>query len=324
MTEFPIAEARGNNILISSAAAKIPLVRAVKNAMADCGITGETIAGDLDPTVPSKYFSDKFLQLPRLSRGVIEDLINALTALEVGYILPTRDGELKFWAEHKAFFGSHGISVLIGSQASVNLSLDKLKFERALRLKGLPAIETYTEAENVNEGALVVKERLGAGSNGQAINVSISDAKLAAKLLDNPIFQPYIQGTEYSVDVWRSNDGRTCLASPRSRDLVKNGESVITTTLKDARLERLAIETAVALGITGICVVQIIRDSKGADHLLECNARFGGASTASIAAGLPLLELLLRDNLNFAGYSPVGDFKIRELTQVRGSADYYF
>jgi carbamoyl-phosphate synthase large subunit len=40
------------------------------------------------------------------------------------------------------------------------------------------------------------------------------------------------------------------------------------------------------LGIYGHAVFQLIQSSTGGLHVIECNARFGGASTLSIAAGL--------------------------------------
>lgn len=324
MTGLSAANQAGENVLISSASSKIPLVRAVSEAVRACGLAGKILTGDLDASVPAKFFSDGFIQLPRLSDAALDELLKVLIDGGVGYVLPTRDGELSFWAKNKDFFRDNRITVFVGSSESVENSLDKLVFSRLLRGKGLPAIETWIDADGVKSGSLVVKERFGAGSSGQAIDVSLGEAIAAAKHLENPIFQPFIAGHEYSIDVWRSNDGQICFASPRSRDLVRNGESVITSTIRDGALESLAIATAHALDVTGICVIQVIRDTSGFDHLLECNARFGGASTASIAAGLPLLELLLKDNLIPGGFSRPAGYAPKTLTQVRGSADYYF
>ena len=68
--------------------------------------------------------------------------------------------------------------------------------------------------------------------------------------------------------------------------MVVNGESQITTSFKSESLEKLFTEIVFKLNLRGHVVLQAIIDNTGAIHLIECNSRFGGASTLSIAAGL--------------------------------------
>ena len=51
-------------------------------------------------------------------------------------------------------------------------------------------------------------------------------------------------------------------------------------------LESLCCNVAEILKLYGHIVLQVIEDEKGDYHIVECNCRFGGASTLSIASGL--------------------------------------
>ena len=72
----------------------------------------------------------------------------------------------------------------------------------------------------------------------------------------------------------------------RRRDVVVNGESQITTTYFDKRLEMLCKDFADRFNFYGHILLQIITDTNSNFHIVECNPRFGGASNLSCAAGL--------------------------------------
>src|SRR5690606_32031824 len=74
----------------------------------------------------------------------------------------------------------------------------------------------------------------------------------------------------------------------RRRDHVVGGESQITTTFRDAGIENVMRDVLSALRLRGPAVLQALVDAEGGVHVIECNTRFGGASTASIAAGLDI------------------------------------
>jgi carbamoyl-phosphate synthase large subunit len=81
------------------------------------------------------------------------------------------------------------------------------------------------------------------------------------------------------------------------------------------------LAAASALGLTGHMVFQAIEDRSGRVHLMECNSRFGGASTLSVAAGLDSFYWFFRecmgDDLHDVAFveSPEG------LRQVRYASD---
>jgi carbamoyl-phosphate synthase large subunit len=76
---------------------------------------------------------------------------------------------------------------------------------------------------------------------------------------------------------------------------VVNGESQVTTTFNNPSLEASARKVIEALKLRGPVVLQAIYDEVGEMHIIECNARFGGASTTGIAAGVDALFWSLLD-----------------------------
>jgi carbamoyl-phosphate synthase large subunit len=93
-----------------------------------------------------------------------------------------------------------------------------------------------------------------------------------------------------------------------------NGESRITTTFRDASLESQARQWIEAYGVRGPVVMQVLLDASGAPHIIELNARFGGASTASIQAGLDSLYWSL---LEASGADVSPHPFVRSKTEVR-------
>jgi carbamoyl-phosphate synthase large subunit len=168
-----------------------------------------------------------------------------------------------------------------------------------------------------------VKERFGAGSRAIGLDLDRAQAVAHAATLEAPLFQPFVPGREMSVDGWLDRDGQLKGLVLRWRDVVVNGESQITTTFRDAALEAQAAAVLGRLGLRGPVVMQAIVDGAGEMHVIECNPRFGGASTASIAAGLDSLRWSL---LEAAG-ARIGDYPFLratgEVRQVRAPADTY-
>jgi carbamoyl-phosphate synthase large subunit len=110
----------------------------------------------------------------------------------------------------------------------------------------------------------------------------------------------------------------------RRREHVVNGESQVTSTFRDPDIEATAIRVLEALKLSGPVVLQAMISDDHQMHVIECNARFGGASTASIAAGLdPFYWSLLE-----ACGADVSDCAFarlpNEIRQVRVPSDLHF
>lgn len=276
-------------VLVTSASRKVPLVRAMASAARQLHPDIRVIAGDRDPTALTRYVADDFWEMPATNDASLDALLEGCAVRGIRAILPTRDGELDFWARHREKFAEAGISVIVSDAEGIDTCLDKLAFARFGAELGLPFIPAASEPGALDASAFVVKERFGAGSRSIGLDLDREAALAHAATLVDPIFQPFVEGEEISVDAWSNNAGIVKGVVLRRREKVVDGESQVTTTFGDAAVERECVRILEALKLRGPIVLQAMLDANGGLHVIECNSRFGGASTTSIAAGLDLL-----------------------------------
>ncbi len=282
---------RSRNILVTSIGNKVPMLKTIKTAAIRAGIKDALLwGGDMQAECIGQYFVDEFWKMPPLVELNGEALEKFCVENHIGYIIPSRDGELLFFARYKKRLAALGIEIMVSNDEPIEICLDKLLFYNHLQTIDFPVIPTCDESQiKTIEGegnTYVVKERYGAGSRLLGINLSREEARRHGKLLADPVFQPFIAGKEYSVDFYVQRNGKAKGAIVRSRDYVVNGESQITMSKKMPELEQMCLDLAKQLGITGHALVQAIVDEEEKIHIVECNCRFGGASTLSVAMGL--------------------------------------
>ncbi|WP_460502857.1 ATP-grasp domain-containing protein, partial [Hymenobacter agri] len=219
-----------------------------------------------------------------------------------------------------------GVAVLVSAPEAVHRCLNKLEFAAFSRQNGLPVIATARDIDALapTTAAFVVKERHGAGSLSLGLNLSAAAALAHARTLQEPVFQPFIQGREISVDGYVDRAGQVHGLVARTRDVVVRGESQVTTTLPDAALLARLTPIVEKLGLYGPFVLQALLTDDGGLHLIECNCRFGGASTLGIAAGVDSFYWFLQE----AGGTDLQAFSFEPATtplrQVRVGADVLF
>jgi len=286
------------NVLITSISRKIPMLKAVRRACMKLEGDINVYGGDITTNCIGKYFVDFFWPMPKISELTLELSVDYCRKNNIKAIIPSRDGELEYWASKKEELRKIGISVMVSDLPSIEICLDKLLFSQKLMAANLPVIPSFLSVKNMPSGNVVVKERYGAGSINNALNISKEKALFYSKKLDFPIFQPYIKGKEFSIDVYIDRKGLAKGAIVRSRDLIINGESQITSTISNTKLESLGCAVAEILQLYGHVLIQIIEDDRGNFHIVECNSRFGGASTLSIAAGLDTFYWFLLEASN--------------------------
>ncbi len=171
---------------------------------------------------------------------------------------------------------------------------------------------------------LIAKPKTGHSSTGIFILESVPDCLVVR---DSYILQEKINGDEYSVDAYFTPDGKYVDSIPRSRDRVGSGEVMESETIDDSELQRLTKEIGEKLGIGGPINCQFIVGDGDAElvgvYNIETNVRFGGGSTFSIAAGLPLIRLIERDYLGADFDYVPGKWK-KNFKLIRTFRDHYY
>jgi carbamoyl-phosphate synthase large subunit len=286
------------NVMVTSISRKVPLLKTVARSCRKLSPAIRLFGGDSDAGCIGRYFVDHFWHMPRIADLPQEEFLSFCLQHNIRCIIPCRDGELSYFARMKEVLRQHDIAVMVSDASTVSLCLDKLSFYREfcqLRIPVIPTAERIEELENV--AGFVVKERYGAGSLNVGKNLPREQALLFARKLQHPIYQPFIDGVEASVDVYVAGTGKVKGVVARKRNLVIHGESQITTTFRDRGLEQVCVRFAESKPFSGHLVLQVIIDAEGRYHLIECNSRFGGASTLSVAAGLDSFYWFLLESM---------------------------
>lgn len=284
------------NILITSISKKIPLIKSVQHAFNRLELPGNVIGADSNPQCIGRYFVDEFWNIPSLDKLTVDLILKYCSENKIQAIIPTRNEELPFFAKQRLILQEHGISCMVSSPKAIDLCLDKLFFSEFLNAHSFPAIKSAIELDHHNK-SWVVKERFGSGSKQIGLNLTAPEAKQFAQSLQQPIFQPFIEGQEYSIDLYIDKTGSTVGSIARTRDCIVNGESQVTTSLHAPKLETVCASISEKLGLYGHIIYQILLDNNQKMHIIECNPRFGGASTLSVAMGLNSFEWFLLETL---------------------------
>lgn len=317
-------EKKNLKILITSSSHKSALIRAVQKAGKSLDQRIQVVAGDSRSNVVTRYTAEDFWEMPKLDDSRIQEVIEYCQISQIGLIIPTRDGELDFWARHKEEFTKQDIEVLISSPGTIENCLDKLKFYEITKKFGFNPIYTTTDQKSLlSRDLLVVKERFGAGSRDIGVGLEFEKASLHALKLENPIFQPLIVGQEISADIWIIPGVYESVVL-RYRTIVVGGESQVTQIFRDESIEKYLLGLAKKLHLVGPAVIQAIIDESGQINIIECNPRVGGASTASNAAGTNAFRKMIQHYLLGQYIGPIGKFeRVEEIIQVRSAFDEY-
>ena len=311
-------------ILVSSSGKKTSLIKSMKEACFRLDKNAKIFCGDCSSNAISAYLEDEFWLMPTTFEENLDNIIKGCVEREITAVLPTRDDELLFWARNVDRFSEIGINVIVSPPNVIETCIDKLEFSTFGIDLGLPFIPAYLSPDNsFLEGRIVVKERFGAGAKNIGIDLDYEHTIEHSKKLKTPIFQPYIKGVEISVDAWVDKNHSVKGVILRKRNIVADGESKVTTTFRDFAIEKQAQDILEVLGLQGPVVLQALITSNGKMEVIECNARFGGASTASIAAGLDSLywSLLEVQNIDVNKYS--FNRIPGELCKIRIESDIY-
>jgi len=303
------------NILITSVGAKRGLIESVLDA-AKKFKNMKVFGVDASSTALGQYFVDQFWQIPKRDEIDLKFILNFCKQRDIAYIIPTSDGDVAFFGKLKDELVKEGIHTFCAPFESIKICNDKLAFSK----KAVNAVFTSLNIDEVDATSYVVKERFGSGSKKVLLNASYNEAKEFAKELLEPVFQPFIKAKEYSVDTYMTQKQEVVDAIVRERSLVIDGESKITTYCADEKIEQMTKSLVKEFNLIGHSVVQVLK-TKEKLYFLECNARFGGASTLSYKIGLESFYWFLCEceDRSFE-YKKNLSFK----KQVRVEKDFYF
>jgi carbamoyl-phosphate synthase large subunit len=269
---------------------------------------------DADPTATGLFMvpAEQRYVIPHADRGdFVESLLDACLDSGSGALLPTVDAELLPLARERSRFAAQDIATLVGAESALRAALDKEALGR-LRPEGVAMPRTVPLRHDTLDAVAypaIAKPRRGSGGRGVRRVEAAADA---LELAGSPngedmILQELLPGAEYTVDVLVRQDGLLVAAVPRERLRIDSGVAVAARIVRDAELERAAASVMRALGLVGLCNVQLKVSRAGRPALLEVNPRPAGTLPLTVAAGVDMPVLAVADAVG-EPVAPVEDY----------------
>lgn len=285
-------------ILFTCLGRRVELLEAFRSAAFDLGIDLTIIGTDASPTVPTFSYCDKSYAICRIdNQEYIPTLKKIVQENQVDLVIPTIDTDLLILAEHRDSFIAIGSNILVSDKEKIQICRDKRLTHSFFAECGVSTPHTVDDVKDYQNGfPCFIKPKNGSSSIYAYKVLTHSQLLEKAQVVPEYIIQPFIRGTEYTVDVFCDFSGNPIHITPRKRLLVRGGEVLVTEICND---EKIISECKQIVGVfkpRGPLTIQLIRDESGQDYYIEINPRFGGGSPLSMKSGansaLSLLTLL--------------------------------
>jgi carbamoyl-phosphate synthase large subunit len=299
------------NVLITAGSRRVPLLEGFRRALRDLRLAGSVHVTDVNPLSPTMLVADRAHIVPLSDDPGYTDFILELCERErIGLVVPTIDDELPVFSEARKRFGELGVRVAVSDVFVTTLCNDKFATSAYLRERGVPAAEAWlpdTLPEKL-QFPVFVKPRFGRGSVGAFRAADRRQLDFFLSYVPGAVIQEYLDGPEYTIDLFCDFSGTALSAVPRHRAVIRAGVIDRGRTVQDPKLINLAVACASVLKFEGACNIQC-RVVGGKPIIFEINPRFSGGIPLTIAAGADFPRLLVELAIGHTVKPMIGEFK---------------
>ena len=284
-------------ILFTSVGRRVELIQAFRQAAERNHIPLEIYGADITDTAPAFYFCDVQKIVCRISeKEYIPMLLDICKKEHIDALIPTIDTDLLILSQERERFLHIGTQVFISAFDKIKLCRDKRYTASYFQELGLNAPRTIDDFWKYDGNyPCFIKPRDGSSSvDAYKVN-SQEDLKIYAKKIKNYVIQSFIEGTEYTVDIFCDLQGKPVFVTPRERMVVRSGEVIKTQICQDEKIKEECLKLIEDFKPCGPITVQLIRE-KGTDidYYIEINPRYGGGAPLSMKAGADSAEAVLK------------------------------
>lgn len=283
------------NILILSVGRRVELVKLFKKALKELNIIGKVIGADIDETAPGLQFVDKKIIIEKISSDkYIDNIITICEKEKISLIIPTIDTELIKLAENKYKIEKTGAVINISDLEIIKICRDKYNTQKFFEENGfgVPKLINFEKGKKYNY-PLFIKPLNGSSSiNTFKIN-NYKELEFFMEYVKEPILQEFIEGKEFTVDVFCDFEGNPITIVPRLRITTRAGEISKGLIVKDREIIDDILKMIKILKPKGHITIQCMKTNEGIKYI-EINPRFGGGAPMSIVAGANSCKSLIK------------------------------
>lgn len=284
-------------IMFTSVGRRVELMQAFRAAAERLPVKLVLYGADISDSAPAMYFCDRRVKICRIDDpDYIPQLLSLCKAEKIQALIPTIDTDLLLLSRNREAFAAIGTNAVISAEEKIRLCRDKRytgNYFASCGLKSPLPVDDYRKYAGGFPAFIKPKD---GSSSIQAYKVhDAEELKEYANKIDEYVVQPFIEGAEYTVDIFCDFDGAPLYITPRRRLAVRSGEVLKTQIANDRRITEECERLVADYKPCGAITVQLIREkSTGEDYYIEINPRFGGGAPLSMKAGADSAEALLR------------------------------
>lgn len=286
------------NILVSSAGTA-SAINVIKSLRAQQEYTVWLLAVDVDQMAAGLYLADAHDIVPRYSDpDYIPHLLDLCQQYDIKAFYPIYSKEIEIIASHLPHFQDLGIAVLLPHVDVIRRCNDKRAMYDFVMDMGILAprfIKNVGQDTDLGMFPLFAKPNQASGTTGAIRIESQGELAYVHQRFPDFLYQEFIEGQEYTVDILCDRQHQAIAISPRLRLATKAGQSVKGRTINNLTINHLCEKICQAIGMIGPCNIQFIeRDDEFV--FIELNPRYAAGGlmlTVHAGANLPLMALKL-------------------------------
>lgn len=275
---------------------------------------GKIIGTDSDSLAPGGFMADIFSTMPeaREESLFVDKLFELVKIHKVTALMPSSGFDIYPYSKYRKELQELGANAVVSDIEVLEICRDKMRTYQEL----LPRFKvpfTTTEPDKIPSFPVIAKPRSGKGSRDVIMIEDESDLRYVTSKYHDMIFQQYLPGIEYTIDVLSDLNKEPLFAVPRIRLQTKGGISTKGKIVRNQKMEEDCMNIAKSIGIRGPCCIQMKETHDSEPQLVEVNARLGGGTIFTTLAGANMPELIL----DLVEGQEISIPKISEVTVIR-------
>jgi carbamoyl-phosphate synthase large subunit len=261
---------------------------------------GKIVSTDSNPLSAGFFLSDLYYVIPEYKNEFfIDNLLRIIKEQNIKVLMPSSGFDIYEYSNNYDLIRDNGAIPIVSRKKVLEICRDKLWSYQFLSKK-FPFVFTTEYPEKIDTFPIIAKPRFGKGSNNIILIENKFELEYVIRKYKNMVFQEYLPGTEYTVDVLSDLSEKPIMAIPRIRIDTKAGISVKGRIKRNSIIENQCKSIAETLGIRGPSCIQLKESKNGELKIIEINPRFGGGTIFTTLAGANfpamLLELINNNN----------------------------
>jgi len=280
-----------SNVLVpgASAPAGINTIKSLKIS----DFKGKILSTDSNKLSAGFYLSDYSEVIPEVeNKNYVNVLFNIIEKYHINVLMPSSGYDIFPFSENKEQLKKMGANPVISDRDVLEICRDKiLTYDHLNKVFNLPF--TTEEKDKINEFPIIAKPRYGKGSRNVIKINNIKELEYISSKYSDMIYQDYLPGEEYTIDVLSDMDSNPIISVPRIRLQTKGGISTKGKIVLDKQLIEESFKIVEFLKIVGPCCIQVKKDKEKIFKLVEINPRLGGGTIFTTLAGANFPQMII-------------------------------